>query len=318
MTSYDDVGFAMGTVVNQTIYSTDKNIAAEIVDLLTTIEKQRISWREEDSEVAAINRNALAVRGGAPTEISQETKGYLQTALEIAADSNGAFDPTMGQLTQLWDFDGGSEVVPDASRISSLLADVGYAHVHVEGDSATLAESSSIDLGAMGKGIGCDEVESYFDAKGDVAGALVNIGGSSVLTYGKKSTDEPWKVAVLNPRDEVDYLGALTLKGTNHVSSSGDYERYFELDGKRYHHILDPATGYPVDNGLMSVTVVGRHGAQCDALSTACFVLGWEQSLELLARYDAEAIFVTTDKQVQVTDGLKDSFQLLADGYTVL
>jgi thiamine biosynthesis lipoprotein len=312
---YDNVDFAMGTVVTQTIYSDDRSVAPEVISLLTETEEKRISWREEGSEVAEINRGAGS---GAPTEVSGKTIEYIRSVLDVAADSGGAFDPTIGKLSRLWDFDGGGNVVPGRAEIAALAEDVGYTAISLDGNAVTLGRGVSIDLGAIGKGIGCDEIERYLSGRSDVRGALVNIGGSSVLTYGEKDTREPWKVAVLDPRDESGFLGALSLEGANHVSSSGDYERFFEAGGVRYHHILDPSTGYPADSGLISVTVVMDSGAYCDALSTACFVLGYERAQALLAKYGAEAIFVDSDKNVRVTDGLNDLFELMADGYTLV
>jgi thiamine biosynthesis lipoprotein len=313
--SYDATDFAMGTVVSQTIYSENKNIAPDIISLLTEIEEQCISWRVEDSEIAAINRGAGK---GAPAIVSDETAGYIRSALEVAAGSGGAFDPTIGKLSRLWDFDNDKNSIPDRKEIAALVENVGYAAVRLDGNTVTVDTDVSIDLGAVGKGIACDEIERYLSAKSDVRGMLINIGGSSVLTYGEKDAREPWKVAVLDPRDEGGFLGALSLDGTNHVSTSGDYERFFETGGIRYHHILDPQTGYPADSGLMSVTVVAGNGAYCDALSTACFVLGYERAQGLLQKYGAEAIFVDTGKNVSVTEGLKSKFQLMAAGYTVV
>jgi thiamine biosynthesis lipoprotein len=314
---YEDVGFAMGTVVNQTIYMrgesvTPAAVAAEIIGILEGVESKWLSWRVGDSDIAAINR---AAGTGVPARVADETAAYIDDALRIAEDSGGAFDPTIGKLSRLWDFDSGKNEIPDSAEIKRLTKDVGYAGIRLNGRSVLLEKASGIDLGAAGKGIGCDEIEAYLSGVEGVRGALVNVGGSSILAYGEKGTGEPWKVAVLDPRDAAGFLGAVSLDGTHHVSTSGDYERYFETGGKRYHHILDPKTGYPADSGLMSVTVVAKNGLGCDALSTACFVLGYEKSLPLLAKHGAEGIFVDTDRRVFLTDGIKDRFTLMADGY---
>lgn len=312
--SYTDTGFAMGTVVNQTIYSDDKDIASEVTSLLTSTEEKYISWRVKDSDIGKINSNS---KTGTPTDISAETATFIHKALKISADSHGAFDPTIGKLSRLWDFDNNPSDVPPADKITKVMKSVGYENITLADNSVTIKNNSSVDLGAMGKGIGCDEIQTYLDGRKDVSGYLLNIGGSSIMTYGEKSDGQPWKVAVLNPRDSENYLGAISLEGTKHVSTSGDYERYFEKDGKRYHHILDPETGYPADSGLISVTVVTDNGATCDALSTACFVLGREKAEVLLKEYEAEGIFVDSDKNIYVTDGLKDRFELMADDYTL-
>jgi thiamine biosynthesis lipoprotein len=189
---------------------------------------------------------------------------------------------------------------------------------HIQTDAPGL----SIDLGAVGKGVAADEVCKYLNQQNadstsgiHVQGAVVSIGGT-VLVYGKKSGNQVWQVGIRNPRGSQDSsIGYLSLKETTVVSTSGDYEQYFEEDGVRYHHIFDPSTGYPADSGLMSVTVVCEQGIYSDGLSTACFILGYEDSLPLLKQYDAEAVFITTDYDVIVTDGLTDSFTLTNDDF---
>lgn len=313
---YEGVGFVMGTVVTQTIYSDDENVAKEITELLADVEENRISWRVSGSEIVKINNSA---KGGSFTKISADTKEDIEKALDIARNSNGAFDPAVGALTQLWDFDDQESIVPEEENISASLESVDYHNITLSGDTVGLDNNAILDMGAIGKGIGCDEVEKYLDDRGDINGMLMNLGGSSILTYGKKDSDDPWKVAILNPRDTSNYLGALTLQGTYHIATSGDYEKYFEVDGIRYHHILDPKTGYPAQSGLISVTVVSKEGAVSDGLSTACFVLGKDNALELLKQYDADAIFVDEDKNVYVTEGLTGKFQLLAeDDYQIV
>lgn len=310
--SYDDTSFAMGTVVNQTVYSDDKEITSEVIKILTDVEKEYISWREENSDIGKINENTA---GGNAIGVSEETVDYIEKALAIASDSDGAFDPTIGKLSRLWDFESGAAEVPDKSEIQKLMEGTGYENITASDDKVTMSNDASIDLGAMGKGIGADEIQAYLDERSDVKGFLINIGGSSILTYGEKDSGEPWKVAVLDPRSEEGYLGSITLDDTYHVSTSGDYEKYFEVDGKRYHHILDPSTGYPAESGLISVTIVADNGATCDALSTASFVLGRQKAEKLLEKYKADAIFVDEEKNVYITDGLKERFELMAEGY---
>ena len=208
--------------------------------------------------------------------------------------------------------------MPEQSDLDELLKDVGYQKVSLDGDKVSLEKGATLDLGATGKGIGCDVVSDFLKTQEDVSGMILNLGGSSVMAYGEKPDGSEWKVAVTDPRDvEGEYLGAITLEGGDFLSTSGDYEKYFMEDGKRYHHILDPKTGYPVWNGLDSVTVVCDSGLLADGLSTACFVLGMDDALELLEKYNAEAVFVDEDKNVYLTDGIKDRFELMKNTYTV-
>jgi thiamine biosynthesis lipoprotein len=314
VTKYENVGFAMGTVADITIYARGEDTTADITAILADIEERYISWRADGSEIAEINAAAAT---GKPTEVSDEMRGYIAATLSVAGNSGGAFDPTVGALTRLWDFDGGGGTVPEDGGIRKLMENVGYDRIKLQGGTVSVATGTGIDLGGIGKGIGCDAIQAYLESDEGITGALVNVGGSSTVTYGIKSDGTPWKVAVLDPRDVTGFLGVLELEGVNHISTSGDYEKYFEKDGKRYHHILDPATGYPADSGLIAVTVVSASGAEADALSTACFVLGRDKAAALLEKYGANGIFVDDERKVYVTDGLKDRFELLADGYEV-
>lgn len=309
----DDTGFAMGTVVNQTIYASgNEDITGEVLDLLTQTESKWISWRKHTSEIGKIN--AYTKKGGTAV-VTNETRTYLSTALSISRDSNGAFDPTIGLVTRLWGFDNEKNTVPAKEEINHLIQHTGYKNISLQGNKVNINCGILIDLGAIGKGIGCDEVAKMLDKKKNVTGALINIGGSSILTYGEKDNQKAWSVAITDPNQTEDFLGVIEINGTKHISTSGDYEKYFEKGGKTYHHILDPSTGYPAKNDLRSVTVVSDTGAVSDGLSTASFVLGKAKGRKLLDKYNAEGIFVDKKNRVYVTDGLKHAFRLLAEDY---
>jgi thiamine biosynthesis lipoprotein len=179
-------------------------------------------------------------------------------------------------------------------------------------------EGATLDLGSVGKGIGCDVISGFLKNQPEVSAMIVNLGGSSVMTYGQKPDGSDWKVAVTDPRNtEGDYLGIVTLVGEEYLSTSGDYEKYFIQDGIRYHHILDPSDGYPADNGITAVTVVGSNGLDADGLSTACFVLGVEEGAKLLEEYNADGLFVDEDGNVYLTPGMAGRFELTVDTYEV-
>lgn len=312
---YDKSDIAMGTVVTERIYTQGEDQTSEIIELLSEVEHRYLSWREADSDIGKINQLA----GNGPISVNGPTMGYLKETLQIAEKSNGAFDPTMGELTQLWDVEAKNPQVPSGKKIRQYLKDSGYEKIQIDSvqNQVELEDDCSIDLGAVGKGIGCDETARFLKEDPKVQGAVIAVGGS-ILTLGSKLDGTSWKVAIRDPRGgQEDLLGMLDLEGENYVSTSGDYEKYFMQDGKRYHHILDPATGYPADAGLISVTVLGENGLVSDGLSTACFVLGMEKGIELLKEYQAEGIFVDGEKQVYVTEGLMENFELTASGYVV-
>lgn len=310
---YDRSDVAMGTVVSETIYTSGEDLTAQVMELLGEVEREYISWRKEESDIAAVNQNAGNEEG---TWVDEDTALYLRQSLQLAETSGGAFDPTVGEITQLWDIDGENPKVPDEEELKTLLTHVGYEKVRLEDNRVILEQDTSIDLGAVGKGIGCDEVAQLLKGDQNLKGAVVSVGGS-ILVLGTKPDQSPWKVAVTDPRDDTAYLGVLTLSGEHYISTSGDYEKYFIQDGVRYHHIMDPATGYPSRSGLISVTVLGDNGLDCDGLSTACFVLGLEKGMQLLEAYGAEGVFVDEEQNVYLTDGMEEYFTLTGEGYQV-
>lgn len=312
--TYTDTDFAMDTVVSETLYTTGDDINSKLTSVLTDVETNLLSWTNEDSQIYKVNAS-----DGKDTEISGELSGYLERILKTARDSDGAFDPTIGKLIRLWDIGGEDQRIPGEDEIRNVLKDSGYEKVSLAGNNISMDEGCSLDLGAAGKGIGCDAVLEYLETQKDVTAALINLGGSSVMTYGNKPDGSSWNVAVTDPRAENDdeYLGVVAINGTEFLSTSGDYEKYFIEDGVRYHHIMDPSTGYPAKSGVAGVTVVCDTGLEADALSTACFVLGVEKGSELLKKYSADGLFVDEDHHVYLTDGMKERFSLLQDIYSV-
>ena len=198
-------------------------------------------------------------------------------------------------------------------KINSALNGTGSA-IEINENGIKIPLGTVLDLGSVGKGIACDEVRGVLE-NSKIKRAVVSVGGS-ILLYGE---GEKFTIGIRDPFSEssTESFAVLTLPATC-VSTSGSYERYFDRDGVRYHHILDPKTGYPAESGLVSVTVVCSDGFMSDALSTACFVLGYEKSLPLLEKYGAQAVFVFNDRSVRVTGSLADSFKLEKDGFKLL
>lgn len=349
---YSKTDFVMSTVLSEKIYGT-KDVTQDIKEELDKLEKDQLSWRKDSSVVSKINADA---QKGIKTKLDSEMTSWVENSLELAKRSNGAFDPTIGRLTRLWNIEGDNQKVPSKQEIKNTLEDTGYTKIHLEKvesqntantkknvdkdikdntaknketseDTSTntntnesvssiyIGDKCTLDLGAVGKGIACDVVQDYLKKQKEVSGAVIAVGGS-ILLYGSKADGSDWNVAVQNPRgQDGEAMGVLSLSGTTNVSTSGDYEKYFMQDGKRYHHILDPSTGYPADSGLISVTIVSDSGLLSDGLSTACFVLGKEKGQKLLETYGAEGIFIDQNKKVTVTKGLKDKFTILNEEY---
>ncbi len=308
-----NAGTGMGTIVQTTLYVYDEDtgntVWTDINDCLSA-EEEWMSWRLEDSEIARINAAAGTEKG---YEVQEELAVLLGEILEVSEKSDGALDVTIGSITQMWNLDSWAKgreedfQVPVKEEIEKQLSFTGYDKVKIEKDTVYLPAYMQLDLGAVGKGIVCDSIGDYLRTQEGVTGAVITVGGS-VVTYGSRPDGRNWMVAIAHPREEGAYLGALSLQGEQYVATSGDYERYVEKAGERYHHILDPATGYPADSGLCSVTIVSDSGLLSDALSTACFVLGKEKGLALVEEFDAEALFVTNHQELVMTEGMESIF----------
>ena len=316
-TPYEVTNYAMGTYVQQTVYGKNGQAGASAAANAIANLENEISWRVDGSDIQKLNEQA----GGDSVEISEDTFSILQASLDVAEETGGAFDPTIYPLSVLWDFGGDNQQLPAQESIDAFLPYVNYQDLILnEADStAQLAkELEAVDLGAAGKGAACDAaLQAYRDA--GVDNAVIAVGGS-IGVMGRRLTQENWRISVRDPDKNVDDsdagMGILELS-EGFVSTSGVYEKYFEQDGVLYHHLLDPSTGYPVENNLLSVSVAAETGVLSDLLSTACFVLGMEDSLSVLEHYDAQAIFITLEKEVYITQGLKDSFTVTSQDYTL-
>lgn len=300
---------AMGTVITEKIYS-DKD-ASDVCDgVEKTIKNLEgvISRRDESSVIYSLNKNGKV-------KTDEKTADVISRCGEIYSDCGGAFDITVGKLTSMWNIGEENARVPEEKEIKDALTYVDGSLVKTNQGAVMLGEGQKVDLGAVGKGLACDYVRDYLETT-PIKSAVISVGGS-VLLFGDSEKDKKWSVAVRDPSGESDeYMGVLSLSDCC-VSTSGDYERVLESDGKKYHHILDPKTGYPSDSGLKSVTIVCDSGFLSDALSTACFVLGVKEGEKLLRKYNAEAVFIDNENRVYVTDGLISSFSLTSEGYTL-
>jgi thiamine biosynthesis lipoprotein len=242
--------------------------------------------------------------------INGETFEVLLKAYDYAKCTGGAFDVTVGPLVMLWNVLNRTYAPPSESEIKSVLPAVGYAGLILNGriKSAALERTGqSVDLGGIGKGYAADKVIGIFKKFG-VTSAYTNYGGN-VATIGTKPDGSPWHVGIQHPRQTDGLIGVISVAGKS-VVTSGDYQRCFMArDGKRYHHIIDPRTGYPAENGLIGVTVVADSSTKADALSTAVFVLGLEKGLQILKAFPGtEAILISADMSVSLTEGLKECF----------
>ncbi|MGN1230513.1 MAG: FAD:protein FMN transferase [Anaerotignum sp.] len=300
---YEATSFAMDTVMTFTIIHEDgEELLIDAEQEVRRLENL-FSVTAEQSEIAKLNTAA----GKEPVQTSNDTQALLQAGKELGKATNGAFDIAISPIVKVWGFTEEEHSVPSQETIDSLLPLTDPEGLILEGGTAYLEkEGMAVDLGGIAKGYASDSVKALLKEKG-VESALLSLGGN-ICTIGSKPDGSPWKTAVQNPLDANDYVGLLEISDTC-VITSGGYQRYFEENGKRYHHIIDPATGWPAESGLLSVTIVCESGTKADALSTALFVMGLEDALAYWrTQDDFEVIFVTEDGEVVATEGLQDSF----------
>src|SRR6056297_313588 len=331
--SYSETGFALGTTCSIKIYGKEyKELLGPAIAIASDVE-EKMSAHTENSEVAAINKNA----GLRPVEVSSETFQLINRAKQFSSIGDGIFDVSVGPLVELWDIGSGEEKVPSRKEIDKVLEKVNYNNVVLLTGSQTQSQTQSktqsekqgvskeqteekskvflekpgmkIDLGAIAKGYAADQIMEYLTSKG-VGYGIVNLGGN-VYAFGKKFSSSEWKIGIQSPEDERGrYIGILQLVDKA-VVTSGKYERYFVEDGVRYHHILSTKDGFPVENGIASVSIISSDATEADALSTLVFGFGLEKGLRFTEeREGVEAIFVTEENTVFTTSGLRSSFKL--------
>ncbi len=303
----ESTNFGMSTVMSHRAFGKHAEEALRAVRDEAVRLEELLSRFLPGSEISMINRSA----GVKCEKLSSDTYEVLSRAIEFSSYCKGLFDVTIGPLVTLWNKGKDTFEPPEESTIRRILPLVDYTGLLLDPceESAGLRRTDqSIDLGGIGKGFVGDKFLEVFKKCG-VSSAFTNIGGN-VVALGTKPDGSPWRVGIQHPRQENNLLGLVSV-ADKAVVTSGDYQRYFVgRNGKRYHHILDPSTGYPAESGLVSVTIVADSSMDADALSTILFVAGMEKGLELLRRFSgAEAILVDIDLEVHVTAALKNCFQ---------
>ncbi len=289
-----EVFLAMNTTVNLDITGLKpEQTAKEIKEEMMRLDTELLSRTSALSELYAVNSGK--------TQVSDELAALLKELKQIEIDSDGAFCVALGALSDLWGIGTGKERVPSQAEINTAIENA--KDWKIDGNTVYLPKGVKLDMGAIGKGYACDSIMNMIcDADHNKTVAAV---GGSVLVY-SSNKKETFTLGIRDPLGQAtDYCAVLETAGTC-VSTSGNYERFFEdQNGNRYHHIFDPSTGYPANNGLISVTVLASSGCASDALSTACFVLGIEKSMPLLEKYGADAVFITDNREIFTT--LSDS-----------
>jgi len=297
--------YLLGTIVEITIYDKqDEKIIDKAFERISEIERKMTINNADTSEIIALNSKS----GKDEQKLSPDTFYVVEKGKYYSELSNGKFDITIGPVVKLWNIGTEYAAVPDNDKLSEALKLVDYTKLHLNSKDFTAkleTEGMKVDLGAIAKGYAADEAARILRENG-VEHAIVNLGGN-VVAIGSNMRGQPWKIGVQNPfNPRGDFLGIVSVENKA-VVTSGVYERYFEENGRRYHHILDPSNGYPVENNLYSVSIITDKSIDADGLSTTTLLLGLDEGMKFIESLPGvEAVFVTNDKQIYITPGLKD------------
>ena len=293
--------FVMNTVIRQTIYAPNADITMQNNKILQDIEEE-MSKTIDTSDVGKLNASQ-----GQTVQISSDTVQVLMASLAEAEKTDGAFNPALGNVITAWGFGTDSVRVPDDQELTALLAATDYRKVTVEpADNTANTGGTQIDLGGAVKGYALDRIAENLQ-QNNIESAVISLGGS-IYAKGTKPDGSSYKIGIRDPYSgENDYMGTILLEG-KFVSTSGIYERGFEKDGVWYHHIIDPKTGYPADNGIESVTVVADSGILSDIYSTALFVMGVETGIEFAQQNGLDVLYLTKNKEIVTTDGFREKY----------
>lgn len=295
--------FAMNTYMTFTAYG--ENAQSALDESTELIETAESLWSVTDqaSEIHQANHS-----GGQPVSVSEETAALISFALEMAKQTNGALDPTIYPVLMAWGFTTNSKQVPSQQQIDTLLEQVDYTKIQLDGTTLTVPEGMQLDLGAVGKDYTADLVAEVLRKHG-ITSALISLGGN-IHAIGSKPDGSDWRIGIRAPWESGN-LGILKISDAA-VVTSGGYENYFEDDaGNVYWHILNPATGYPADSGVQSMLIVGPEGKRCDALSTALFVMGPEEAEAYWRKNGGfEMLMVTDEHEILLTEGIARRFTL--------
>ena len=310
--------FALGTVCSIQLFTEKPQTEVEpvlqaCIRRLEDLERH-VSANAEASTLIDINNMAGLSAVSVPADIYP----LFERAAFFAEKTDGAFNPVIGSVVKLWNIGFENARKPEDQDIRNALFRTGYKDLQLTADTVFLKKGGmKLDLGAIAKGFAADALARIVQQAG-IAHALVDIGGT-IATVGKRPDGNLWNIGIRDPRVRQGQPVIAASIENRSISTSGSYERYFEQNGIRYHHILDPATGYPVRNNLIAVSVFSDSATDADALSTACFVLGYEKAVKLLPELSgAEALFIFDDNSVRATGGLQQHITILNSAFRLM
>lgn len=303
--------FVMDTTLSQTIYSQNaEKISKEVLQAIKENDKI-FSAFDKESEIYKIN-----TAEGKEISVSNKTFNLIKKSLEFCRKSNGIFDISVFPLSKIWKDAISDSVLPKENEVKNALSLVDYKKIELneENSSIKMPKNMALDLGAIAKGATLCDIYEIYD-RNLVSGAICSIGNSAMLIY-KNKNGKPFNIGLRNPFEngQNSLFATLSLENCT-ISTSGGYERYAEIEGEKYHHIIDIETGYPANNTMASATVVSSDGAESDYLSTRLFLLGFEKAVEVCKNEDISAVLVSNDKKIYVSSSLSDKIEITDKGF---
>lgn len=258
------------------------------------------SRTDKNGEIYKINHAK-----GKAVEVSEDTISLIKAGLYYCDMSNGLFDITIGPVSRLWDFKAEKPSIPSSQSISKAVRHVDYKNVVIDGSTVKLEDpKAALDVGAIAKGYIADRIKDYLKENG-IKHAIINLGGN-ILTLGTKTDGSKYNIGIQRPFDEAGSPITSVKVADQSIVTTGVYERYFEIDEKKYHHILSPDTGRPCRNTLYSVTIVTDSSLTADALSTVCFLMGYKKGMKLVNQLDnVDAVFISKDLELHYSDNFQ-------------
>lgn len=305
--------YVFGTIVQLKVYGENAERAVdEAVDRLSEID-DKLSVFKEYSEISDINMRA----GIKAQRVSQDTYFLLKKSVEYSKILEGAFDPTIRPLVDLWGIGTNKEGIPEKEDIEEKIKLVNYNDMIFSDKETSVMlkqKQQHIDLGGIAKGYAADEVRNIF-MRNKIESAIIDLGGN-IFVLGSKPNGQPWNVGIQDPlRARGEFIGIINAENKS-IVTSGNYEKYFIKDGKKFHHIIDPRTGYPSESDIISVTVFSDNSIDGDGLSTGLYIIGIDKAMKLIESMKGiEAIFITEDKKIYMTSGINNNFKLVSQKY---
>jgi FAD:protein FMN transferase len=305
--------YVLGTIIQLKVYGSSSHKAIdEAIKKLVDID-DKMSVFKDYSEISKINKNA----GFYFQEVSKETYFVLEKAIEYSSLSGGAFDPTIRPLVDLWGVGTDHARIPNKDEISNKLKLVNYKDVILKSEGRSIKlryENQALDVGGIAKGFAADVVKNVL-LKHGIMNAIIDLGGN-IYALGAKPDGMLWNIGIQDPLGaRGEYIGIVSVLNKS-IVTSGNYERYFIKDGKKIHHILDPRTGHISENGIISVTIISDNSIDGDALTTCAYVLGIDRGIKLIeAIHGVEAVFITENKEVFATSGVKEELSMINKEY---